>query len=143
MTKELLFKNLDECLADVEYSFTEAQINFIVEVGYDEMQNWTYRNFRDFAVDVSNEWGDYLYVLKEYDLIPNLDNEEELVKEWFSDHEQAMQDCLAYYDIDAGDSKTLDELFDINLDVEDIVEWLGEHKQAYLDCVRYVLNRKN
>lgn len=143
MTKELLFKNLDECLADVEYSFKEDEINFIVEVGYDEMQNWTYRNFRDFAVDISNEWGDYIYVLKEYDLIPNLDNEEELVKEWFSDHTQAMQDCLAYWDVDADDSKTMDELFDENLGIDDLIEWLGDHKQAYLDCIRYILNQKN
>lgn len=142
MTKEILFKNLEECLEDVDRSLDRDEINFIVEVGYEEMKNWSYRNFRDFASDINNEWGDYLYVLREYDLLPDLNSEEELVKAWFADHKQAMQDCLDYFYIELDDSKTLDELFEENLGIEDILEWLKDHSQAYRDCISYVINQK-
>lgn len=146
MTKELLFRNLDECLADVDRTFTKDDLDFIVEVGYHEMRNWTYRNFKDFANDINGEWGDYLYILREYDLLPDLIEDRSLVNDWFSDHEQAMRDCLAYNDsLDDESDLSGDELYDLfdSLDSDLVVDWLtDDHEQAYFDCMRYVLQHK-
>ena len=141
MTKELVIKNLKEALESKDCYLEEDEIEFIVEVGYKEMKKWTYKDFNMFIFDILGEWGDYMYVLREYDLLPNLKDEEESVKAWFSGHPQAMQDCITQCDIDIDDSKTLDEIFDECIDIEDIKMWLRDHKEAYRDCIRYIIHR--
>lgn len=138
MTKELVIKNLKEALESKDCYLEEDEIEFIVEVGYEEMKNWTYKDFNMFVFDILGEWGDYMYVLREYDFLPNLEDEEESVKAWFSDHPQAMQDCITLCDIDIDNFKPYDVIFNECIDIEDIHMWLRDHKEAYRDCIRYI-----
>lgn len=140
MTKELVIKNLKEALESKDCYLEEDEIEFIVEVGYKEMKKWTYKDFNMFVFDILGEWGDYMYVLREYDLLPNLKDEEESIKAWFSEHPQAMQDCVTLCDIDIDNFKPYDVIFNECVDIEDIEMWLSDHKEAYRDCIRYIIH---
>lgn len=138
MEKELLIKNLDESIGEYGLELTEDDLNWIATVGYEQMKNWTYRNFANFAKEVNRENGNYLYVLVQNNWAPDLTEKRMFLNDWFSDHPQQIKDVLAYVDVEVPEDET--EAYDSfdYVDTDEIIDWLDEHEQAYKDCLYYV-----
>lgn len=131
--------NIEQALNSFDYGVSSDELDFIVELMYNEKETWYFNDYYQFGRDVCGEDGDYIYIMRQYDALPELNdyNNEIFVRDWFADHKQAIEDVFKY----AGIKNVKDYHQILLLDLDILAEWLRDHKQAYRDCLIYVSKR--
>ena len=128
--------NIEQALNSFDSGVSTDDLNFIVDMLYDEKETWYFNDFYEFGKEMRSEDENVLYVLQQYDALPELRDYDVQVRDWFADHKQAIKDVLKYASMDDKDLHNI--LF---IDLEVMLEWLQDHKQAHRDCLIYVKNR--
>lgn len=70
ITKEYIFKNIEEAINCYDYCLDEEAtniINIVIDKNYEELQEWSFNDYNSFGVDVAGEG--LKWALKQYDLL--------------------------------------------------------------------------
>ena len=68
MSKERIVKNLQAAFERRDQDVSREEIIELVEKNYDELKEWGYEEYSQFASDLCAEWGDFKELKRQYDL---------------------------------------------------------------------------
>ena len=68
MSKERIVKNIQAAFERRDCYVPEKEIIKLVEKNYDELKDWGYEEFAEFANDLCAEWDDFEALKNQYDL---------------------------------------------------------------------------
>ena len=64
--------NIEQALNSFDSGVSTDDLNFIVDMLYDEKETWYFNDFYEFGKEMRSEDENVLYVLQQYDALPEL-----------------------------------------------------------------------
>lgn len=68
MSKEKIVENLQDAFERKDQYVPKSKLTRLVEKNYDELKDWGYSEYSQFASDLCAEWGDFKELKRQYDL---------------------------------------------------------------------------
>ena len=136
MTKNEFRTNLDQATETMDCGMSVEELNFCTELLYDPKNPWYFDDFYEFAKQLYSEDGYVMYTLSQFDALPDLYDNESLVRDWLGQNPKALNKLMKDEEL-----KEREEV--IHLDIDIIAEWFedNENEKYYKQCVLYITDK--